>query len=118
MPDPLDDLLAAPPFGPVPEPLFLKAANYCLGVLTHRYPAYAAFLRRGGWDGGALTSMAQLDALPALFLPVLKGYAFAPPDDLNVTVRLTSSGTTGQPSVTPLDEADMRRRVEAIPAAY
>jgi hypothetical protein len=118
MPDPLDELLAAPLFGPIPELLFLRAANHCLDVLTRRYPAYRAFLQRRGWSASVLNSPAQLDALPALFLPVLKGCAFSLPDDLAVAVRLTSSGTTGRPSVTPLDEADLQRRVAAMLAGY
>ncbi len=56
--------------------------------------------------------------MPAIFLPVLKSYAFPLPADVPITVRLTSSGTTGKPSVTPLDEASMRRRVRAMLASY
>jgi hypothetical protein len=118
MPDPLETLVASPTFGPLPEVNFLQAADHCLDRLTRSYPAYRAFLRRRGWDGKPLITMEGLDTLPALFLPVLKGHAFPLPDDLAITVRLTSSGTTGQPSVTPLDEADMRRRVAAMLASY
>jgi hypothetical protein len=53
-----------------------------------------------------------------LFLPVLKSYQFALPADVPIQVRLTSSGTTGQPSVTPLDEPSWRRRVQAMAASY
>jgi len=59
-----------------------------------------------------------LDALPAVFLPVLKSYRFALPSNLVIVKHLTSSGTTGQPSVIPLDEPSWHRRVRAMLAGY
>ena len=50
----------------------------------------------------------RMQALPTIFLPVLKSIAFPTPPELSIAVRLTSSGTTGKPSVTPLDEPSMR----------
>jgi hypothetical protein len=63
-------------------------------------------------------ALARVQALPALFLPVLKSWQFPLPADLAVTVRLTSSGTTGRPSETPLDADSWRRRVRAMLASY
>jgi hypothetical protein len=118
--DPVDRLLQVPVFArAVPEEPFLGAVNHCLALLRQRFPAYADFLRRrGGFDGEPLTSLEEIDALPALFLPVLKSHAFEVPADVPIVRRLTSSGTTGQPSVTPLDEPSWRRRVEAMLASY
>jgi hypothetical protein len=119
--DPLDDLLAAPPFTAAPdEGRFLAAVNGCLNVLCRRFPRYAAFLRERAAVPLALplTALAEVEAIPAVFLPVLKTYPFALPDEVEVTVRLTSSGTTGNPSVTPLDAPSMARRVAAMTASY
>jgi hypothetical protein len=117
----IDDLLDCPPFAtPGPGPGFVEAVNACLDILCRRFPRYAEFIRQRTGEPVPLPirSLEQVDALPALFLPVLKRFQFPLPLDLEVTVRLTSSGTTGAPSVTPLDEADMGRRIAAMAAAY
>src|SRR5262245_14457760 len=120
--DPPDELLDCPAFAdeyPPPEP-FLRAAAACLDVLRERFPRYAEFLdRRAGREvRGPFASLADLDRLPALFLPVLKSYQFPLPPGLAVVQRLTGSGTTGQPSVTPLDARSWDRRVRAMLASY
>jgi hypothetical protein len=120
MTDAIDELLQAPVFdaGPPPGP-FVHAAAACQAVLVRRFPVYGDFLRQRGLDpAGPLATLDQVRALPALFLPVLKTYTFTTAEDFPVTVRLTSSGTTGAPSVTPLDEPGMRRRVAAMLASY
>jgi hypothetical protein len=103
-----------------PPPTFLPAMSACLGVLRSRFPRYAEFLsqRAGRSFADPIGSLEELDRLPALFLPVLKSYRFPLPPDLVIVKRLTSSGTTGQPSVTPLDEASWHRRVQAMMAGY
>src|ERR1019366_6722629 len=120
MPDPIDALLAADVFTTeTPGELFFQACGYCLNVLEQRFPTYRAFLReRGVGAFPKQPSLADVQALPAIFLPVLKTCAFAEPDNVPMVVRLTSSGTTGKPSVTPLDEPSMRRRVQAMLASY
>src|SRR5436309_1276055 len=105
--DPIDDLLRAAPFATAgPAAGFLPAVDACLGLLRRRFPRYTEFIDRRGGPAVALpiADIEQVDALPALFLPVLKTYRFELPADLPVAVRLTSSGTTGAPSVVPLDE--------------
>jgi hypothetical protein len=119
--DLIDALLRAPAFttaGPV-ETAFVAAVNACLEPLCRRFPRYARFVReRMAVQDLPLTTLGQVRALPALFLPVLKTYRFEVPDDLRVRVRLTSSGTTGVPSEVPLDEPNMQRRVAAMMAGY
>jgi phenylacetate-coenzyme A ligase PaaK-like adenylate-forming protein len=119
--DPLDELLECPAFaGEGPPEVFLRAAGACLDVLRGRFPRYAQFLaaRAGREPDGAFSCFEELDRLPAVFLPVLKQYQLAVPADVPVVKRLTSSGTTGQPSVTPLDEPSWRRRVAAMLGTY
>jgi hypothetical protein len=116
--DPIDDLLSVGVFAGRPPPeLFVPAVDACLGVLRERFPRYAAFLAERGVTG-PVRMPEQVDALPALFLPVLKAYAFPLPPDVPVARRLTSSGTTGVPVVVPLDEASWRRRQAALLASY
>ncbi len=118
-PDPIDRLLDEPPFAAAPTATFIAAVGECLAILRQRFPRYDDFLRRrGGLNGPAPDSLAGIDALPGLFLPVLKGMRFDLPAGLDVPVQLTSSGTTGQPSVVPQDEPSWRRRVAALLACY
>lgn len=110
----MDRLLLAAPFASrAPSEDFEAAARECLALLRTRFPDYCEFLDRRGFD-----SSQSVDDLPAIFLPVLKSYQFTIPDGISVAIRLTSSGTTGQPSITPLDEADWRRRTQAMFASY
>lgn len=118
---PIDELLTLPAFeSDTAGDAFLAAVDDCLKTLRRRFPRYASFLaERGRGDVVAgVRSFAQIDQLPPLFLPVLKGITFDIPDDVDITVRLTSSGTTGVPSVVPLDDENMQRRVAAMSAAY
>ncbi len=101
---PIDRLLAAEPFDEAPE--FEPAVAECRDVLRRRFPRYAEFLDRRPGE------------FPALFLPVLKSTPFAMPADVEISVKLTSSGTTGQPSETPLDAENWQRRVQAMRASY
>ncbi len=117
MSDSLDELLQAPTFATAEQtPSFVRAVAECLGVLRPRFPRYAEFLDRApkAPDG----HRSPPEEVPALFLPVLKTYPFPLPPDLPIAVRLTSSGTTGRPSETPLDEPSWRRRVQAMRASY
>jgi phenylacetate-coenzyme A ligase PaaK-like adenylate-forming protein len=99
---------------------FLAAVNVSLDFLRTRFPRYADFLvqRTGQSFASGFDSLNEVDRLPAIFLPVLKSYQFPLPSDLLIVQRLTSSGTTGQPSVIPLDEPSWRRRVRAMLAGY
>ena len=118
--DPIDALLEDDVFAAgAPDERFTQACGFCLDVLIRRFPAYRSFLHERGCGGLPRNlSLAQVQMLPAIFLPVLKGCAFSVPNDVAITVRLTSSGTTGKPSVTPLDEPSMKRRVQAMLATY
>src|SRR5262249_49867803 len=96
-PDPIDSLLegptfaprpGAPPSAPAPREPFLPAVDHCPALWRGRSPPYADSLRSRGLGGGPLA------ALPALFLPVLKGSQFPLLPDLPIVARLTSSGTT------------------------
>lgn len=104
-------LLSQPAFAPAPDDLFREATLACLEALCERFPRYAEFLKARRFDGA-------LDTLPGIFLPVLKTYPFAIPPDLTIVRTLTSSGTTGKPSVTPLDDASWAYRVAAMRASY
>jgi hypothetical protein len=114
--DAIDRLLGEPPFAAEPTPTFFEAVRECLGVLRRRFPRYDDFLRRRGAAGPH--SLDDLDALPALFLPVLKGMSFDVPADVVIVRELTSSGTSGRPSVVPQDEPSWRRRTGALLASY
>ncbi len=117
--DPINELLQAPAFTPARQaPAFARAVDACLEVLRERFPRYAAFLDRTARATGDGSPWARVNALPPVFLPVLKTYQFALPPELAVVTRLTSSGTTGRPSETPLDEASWRWRVTAMRASY
>jgi phenylacetate-coenzyme A ligase PaaK-like adenylate-forming protein len=104
-------LLQHPPFTPAPDDLFQGAASACLEALCARFPRYRAFLESRGYDG-------TLATLPAIFLPVLKTYPFAVPPDVEIVQTLASSGTTGKPSLTPLDEGSWYARVRAMRESY
>jgi hypothetical protein len=112
----IDRLLGEPPFAAGPTPAFLEAVRTCLAVLRRRFPRYDDFLRRRG--AREPHSLDDLDALPSLFLPVLKGMRFDLPAEMPVVVQLTSFGTTGQPSLVPQDEPSWRWRVAALLAGY
>jgi hypothetical protein len=117
--DPIDRLLQEPTFAAAPTGTFVEAVASCLAVLVRRFPRYDDFLRqRCGLDGIAPMDLAEIDAMPGLFLPVLKGMRFDLPANLAVTAQLTSSGTTGQPSVVPQDEPSWQRRIAALLASY
>ncbi|NQT39210.1 MAG: hypothetical protein HQ581_17055 [Planctomycetes bacterium] len=119
--DPIDTLLDEPVFAdPWPEAVFIAAVDACLDVLLARFPRYADFVRdrTGGISPRPIETMERIAALPPLFLPVLKGFRFELPGDVQTAVELTSSGTTGAASVVPLDEPSMRRRVDAMAAVY
>ncbi|MBI2805474.1 MAG: hypothetical protein HYX68_10900 [Planctomycetes bacterium] len=120
MPDPIDTLLTADVFSArMPGDSFTQSCGYCLNILEQRFPVYREFLRsRGVGDFPPQPSLADVQGLPAIFLPELKTCEFAVPKDVPIVMRLTSSGTTGKPSVTPLDEPSMRRRVQAMLASY
>ena len=118
---PIDELLHQPAFdADAVGDVFIAAADDCLQTLRRRFPRYASFLAECGRIelNAGVRSFEQLDQLPPLFLPVLKGITFETPADVDITVRLTSSGTTGVPSEVPLDDENMRRRVAAMSAAY
>jgi hypothetical protein len=114
--DAIDRLLREPSFAEAPTPLFFDAVRACLATLRERFPRYDAFLRQRG--AGEPTSLDDVDAFPALFLPVLKGMRFDLPANLSLVQQLTSSGTTGQPSLVPQDEPSWRWRVAALLASY
>jgi phenylacetate-coenzyme A ligase PaaK-like adenylate-forming protein len=119
--DPINELLQAPPFAPVPQmPAFLEAFEACLAVLRARFPRYAAFLDEPSpaAGNGSGTFWDEVKNLHPLFLPVLKSYRFPLPPGLAIAKRLTSSGTTGQPSEMPLDEPSWRWRIQAMRASY
>jgi hypothetical protein len=120
MTDPIDALLDMAVFTTeAPGERFLQACGFCLDLLMQRYPAYREFLRDRGFNHSQRNlTRTDVETLPAIFLPVLKSYQFPMPADVAISVRLTSSGTTGKPSVTPLDELSMRRRVQAMLASY
>jgi phenylacetate-coenzyme A ligase PaaK-like adenylate-forming protein len=117
--DPLDALLDCPAFaGDEPPPAFVPAVADCLARLRERFPRYAEFLAQRGVPDRPIASLADVDRLPAVFLPVLKSYQFPLPPGVPIARSLTSSGTSGRPSVTPLDEPSWRRRVRAMLASY
>jgi hypothetical protein len=93
--DPIDRLLHEPPFAAAPTATFVEAVASCLAVLRQRFPRYDDFLRRRGTPEDAPASLAEVDALPGLFLPVLKGMRFDVPAGevglLELTVPLTTS---------------------------
>lgn len=103
-----------------PDEVFLAAVEQCLRTLVTRFPDYRRFLehRSGGGFEGSISSVDDLDRLPAFFLPLLKQSPFPLPDDVRVAVTLTSSGTSGRPSQIPLDEENMNRRVAAMRSMY
>ena len=104
-------LLQHPAFAPAPEELFRAAVIACLETLCTRFPRYREFLEARRFDGSLAT-------LPAIFLPVLKTYPFALPPEVEIVRTLTSSGTTGKPSITPLDAGSWNARVRAMRESY
>lgn len=117
--DPLALLLQEPAFGLGPGEMFDVAATHAVRRLRLVFPKYDAFLlTRGIPFDHAFNSLADLDRLPSIFLPVLKTYPFELPGGIRIVRTLTSSGTTGKPSVTPLDEPSWVYRVQAMRASY
>src|SRR4051812_16779270 len=103
--DPLALLLSGPAFGSGPGEAFDLALAHVVRRLRLLFPRYDAFLTvRGIGAEEDFTTPAAIDRLPAIFLPVLKTYPFEVPRGLSIVRTLTSSGTTGKPSTTPLDE--------------
>lgn len=115
----IDSLLQAPAFTTSgPSDAFLAATDECLTLLRSRFSAYSEFLKQRGFNYSSVDKPEQLTLLPPIFLPVLKSYAFPIAEAITVAIQLTSSGTTGQPSVTPLDAIDWKRRTFAMFASY
>jgi phenylacetate-coenzyme A ligase PaaK-like adenylate-forming protein len=117
----LDAILNEPAFATeTPPEVFLPAAEACLSALCARFPRYAEFLCQRAQRNFQrhFNSFDDLDRLPAVYLPVLKSFRFPVPADVPIVQQLTSSGTTGQPSVTPLDEPSWTRRVRAMRGSY
>ncbi|MDA1013151.1 MAG: hypothetical protein O3A00_01720 [Planctomycetota bacterium] len=116
----IDRLLTLPAFdGDACRSDFIAAADECLRTLRKRFSRYAQFIdRRVNGAMESITALEQLDSLPPLFLPVLKSISFEAPADLSVTIRLSSSGTSGAPSFIPLDAENMQRRVDAMSSVY
>ncbi|MCE9565719.1 MAG: hypothetical protein K8U57_27155 [Planctomycetes bacterium] len=106
-PNPIERLLELPAFDSPPDDLFAGATAHCVRSLRDRFPRYAEFLAARGND-----------PLPAIFLPVFKSYPFPLPAEMVVARTLTSSGTTGKPSLTPLDEQSWDYRVRAMRQSY
>jgi len=104
---PIDLLLEQPAFDAPPDADFAEATAYCVRVLQDRFPRYREFLY-----------VRSSDPIPAIFLPILKSYPFALPPDMAITRTLTSSGTTGKPSLTPLDDRSWDYRVRAMRQSY
>lgn len=103
-----------------PDGVFFAAVRECLDTLAARFPQYADFLERRspGILQREFGSIEDLNQLPAVFLPVLKQSQFDWSADLEVSITLTSSGTSGRPSRIPLDEENMQRRVAAMRSMY
>src|SRR5262245_25796638 len=96
--DPLALLLAEPAFGTSPGEMFDVALTHAVRRLRLIFPKYDEFLAaRGIHFDTSFTSLADIDRLPAIFLPVLKTYSFEMPSSVKIVRTLTSSGTTGQP---------------------
>lgn len=105
--NPIDTLLSLPAFDAVPDAVFAEATAHCVALLRERFPRYAEFL-----------DARKPEPLPAVFLPVLKSFPFAIPPQLTISRTLTSSGTTGKPSLTPLDAESWDYRVRAMRQSY
>jgi phenylacetate-coenzyme A ligase PaaK-like adenylate-forming protein len=105
--NPIDTLLALPAFETAPEAVFDAAVAECVSRLRERFPRYAEFL-----------DARKPEPLPPIFLPVLKSHPFAVPPEVAITRTLTSSGTTGKPSLTPLDATSWNYRVQAMRQSY
>lgn len=121
MSDAIDQLFAEPIVGKGnPDEVFLAAVEQCLTMLMTRFPDYRQFLehRTHGRLKRPMSSVDDLNRLPAFFLPLLKQTPFPLPEDVRISVTLTSSGTSGRPSQIPLDEENMRRRVAAMRSMY
>ncbi len=105
---------------PTPGEDFCAAVSDCLNILWERFPHYAEFLERRspGVFNRPLESLADVQKLPAMFLPILKQTPFPLPQDFTPSITLTSSGTSGQPSRIPLDAENMQRRISAMSLMY
>jgi phenylacetate-coenzyme A ligase PaaK-like adenylate-forming protein len=110
-------LLEVSPFDGLAVAPFIEAVQTTLALLLERFPVYATFLRTHGVQS-LPNCLEEIHQLPALYLPVLKGLRFALPEGLHIEMELTSSGTTGLPSVTPLDADSVHGRVAAMLASY
>ncbi len=115
--DPNAVLLAEPAFGP--GEMLEIAMTHAVRRLRMLFPKYDEFLTARGLTGEVdFQSPADLDRLPPIFLPVLKRFPFEAPRGLVIARTLTSSGTTGKPSLTPLDETSWLYRVAAMRQSY
>src|SRR5262249_57406449 len=108
-PDLLDRFLCIPVFAVAPDGLSREAVGECLQRVWLRFPRYFEFVARTRRVAGAP------EGPPAVFLPVLKRYPFDLPRGFAVVRALTSSGTTGRPSVTPLHQHSCDRPLLALP---
>jgi phenylacetate-coenzyme A ligase PaaK-like adenylate-forming protein len=117
--DPNAVLLQEPTFGAGPGEMFDVAMTHAVRRLRLLFPKYDQFLlARGVEPDTEFRTPDDLARLPAIFLPVLKSYPFEVPAGLKIVRTLTSSGTTGKPSLTPLDELSWQYRVAAMRQSY
>ena len=117
----IDRLLSSAGFQtPQPGANFVQAVNCCRRQLLERFPQYAQFTsdRSSISASQECADLEDVDRLPALFLPALKRFRFAWPQDLQVEIALTSTGTSGSPSEVPLDNVNLQRRIAAMRIAY
>ena len=117
--DPMDALLAAPPYGmPAKEKrvLLLAALN---DAYRHHFTACAAYRRyceRRGF--GAERVFADITELPYLPVQAFKENAalLRSVDAVQITTRLSSSATSGVASSVDIDRVTAKRQVRALAA--
>ena len=121
MQDDFRRLLETPVFQAAPdEELFMRAFRRCVSTAMQMFPEYARFINRNAGDVeiSRLTTLENLQDIPPLFAGVLKAHNFELPTEMEVAVRLTSSGSSGLRTEIPLDSDNLKLRVAAMSLAY
>ena len=108
----IERLFAGPPFPRRPNGRFAPALRECAMLQARRFPTLARLYAREGFDPRGLRGEADVRRLPFLHVSVFKEHDFRPARPFPIALTLTSSGTSGQKSMTRLD-ADSLRRVKA-----
>lgn len=103
---------------PEKDALFVSALREAVSHHCAASPFYAALCARRGFEPAQLRSLADVPAVPHVFVNVLKRHELLSIDRDDVALNLTSSGTTGQKSQIFFDAGSLERGLAMVEACF